>query len=141
MSATKLPILRGGVGGGGVGNSSSKLVKEKIKRCAKDSTLRFSLELEFVELLSNPWYLQHLAQNRYFEDDAFLKYIDYLQYWRKPEYVTYIRHPHSLYFLEMLQNKAFRDALLNPSYVALIHTNQYWHWYNFRYNRYTAHLN
>lgn len=31
-----------------------------------------------------------LAQNEYFEDPAFLGYLKYLQYWKKPEYVKYI---------------------------------------------------
>lgn len=31
-----------------------------------------------------------LAQQRYFEDPAFLNYLEYLQYWKKPEYAKYI---------------------------------------------------
>lgn len=32
-----------------------------------------------------------LAQNKYFEDTAFLNYLKYLEYWRRPEYAKYIR--------------------------------------------------
>lgn len=31
-----------------------------------------------------------LAQNRYFEDDAFLEYLKYLLYWRQPQYARFI---------------------------------------------------
>ena len=73
------------------------------------SPTRFTLELEFVELLANPMYLQRelkglarsryvltltmsadLAQNRYFDDPSFLNYIGYLQYWHQPEYIKYV---------------------------------------------------
>jgi mediator of RNA polymerase II transcription subunit 31 len=32
-----------------------------------------------------------LAQNKYLEDPAFLSYLKYLGYWRKPEYAQYIQ--------------------------------------------------
>jgi hypothetical protein len=32
-----------------------------------------------------------LAQNKYLEDKAFLNYLKYLEYWRQPQYATYIR--------------------------------------------------
>lgn len=47
---------------------------------------RFETELEFVQCLANVQYLHYLAQLRYFEDPAFVNYLEYLQYWRKPEY-------------------------------------------------------
>lgn len=31
-----------------------------------------------------------LAQNRYFEDLAFLNYLKYLQYWRQPAYAKFL---------------------------------------------------
>lgn len=43
-----------------------------------------------VQCLASPEYLNWLAQNRYFEDAAFLKYLDYLRYWKRQEYCTYI---------------------------------------------------
>ena len=35
-----------------------------------------------------PW--ADLAQNRYFEDEAFIGYLKYLKYWQRPEYIKYI---------------------------------------------------
>lgn len=31
-----------------------------------------------------------LAQNRYFEDEAFLRYLRYLQYWQEPQYAKFV---------------------------------------------------
>lgn len=101
---------------------------------------RFVLELEFIQCLANPHYLNcecvgtgslplslsvthaekqwagkqqarsnqltrcscplthwalhlcaGLAQNDYLKDKAFLNYLQYLEYWRRPEYAKYIR--------------------------------------------------
>lgn len=103
----------------------------------KDNDLRFTMELEFVELLANPYYLQSLAQNGLLNDDSpLIEYLQYLQYWTKPEYIKYLDHPHALYFLEILLESSFRKALLDPNYINLLHSQQYWHWRSYRYNRY-----
>jgi mediator of RNA polymerase II transcription subunit 31 len=31
-----------------------------------------------------------LAQNRYFEDEAFQNYLKYLQYWQQPQYARFV---------------------------------------------------
>lgn len=51
---------------------------------------RFELELEFVQSLANPHYLQALAQQGVMEDPSFVLYLDYLQYWNEPEYAKFI---------------------------------------------------
>ena len=51
---------------------------------------RFELELEFVQCLANPEYLNWLAQTQHFDDAAFVKFLAYLQYWHRPEYSHYI---------------------------------------------------
>jgi hypothetical protein len=56
-----------------------------------DPALRFRLELEFVESLADPHYLEYLARDNYFSDQAFVHYLDYLQYFKRPEYVVFIR--------------------------------------------------
>lgn len=76
-----------------------------------DDEQRFQIELEFVQCLANPWYLNRmlgerisqnkervdslcgcidLAQQQYFKDDAFIRYLEYLQYWKKPEYARFV---------------------------------------------------
>jgi len=98
-------------------------------------TDRFLLELEFVQCLANPTYIHYLAQNRYFEDEAFIGYLKYLKYWQRPEYIKYIIYPHCLFFLELLQNANFRNAMAHPANKELAHRQQYFFWKNYRNNR------
>ena len=55
-----------------------------------NDTRRFELELEFVQLLANPAYLTWLAQSDQLKDPALIRFLDYLQYWLRPEYAAYI---------------------------------------------------
>ncbi|KAI9720836.1 MAG: hypothetical protein M1812_002675 [Candelaria pacifica] len=55
---------------------------------------RFELELEFVQCLANPWYLNHLATQKLLDNTSFISYLDYLQYFKQPQYakfLTYVR--------------------------------------------------
>ncbi|XP_077236261.1 mediator of RNA polymerase II transcription subunit 31-like [Tasmannia lanceolata] len=100
-----------------------------------DGRQRFLLELEFVQCLANPTYIHYLAQNRYFEDEAFIGYLKYLQYWQQPEYIKFIMYPHCLFFLELLQNANFRNAMAHPGSKELAHRQQFFFWKNYRNNR------
>ncbi|VFR03259.1 unnamed protein product [Cuscuta campestris] len=124
--------------------SSSKEIDEtqdsssspkSIYKDPDDGRQRFLLELEFVQCLANPTYIHYLAQNRYFEDEAFIGYLKYLQYWQRPEYIKFIMYPHCLYFLELLQNANFRNAMAHPGNKELAHKQQFFFWKNYRNNR------
>lgn len=115
---------------------SDQKALRKIEFNAEEERLRFLLELEFLQALSNPNYLHWLATNRYFQDKAFLNYLEYLNYWRKPEYVKFIAYPYCLHFLELVQHERFRIDLLNPKFIEYIHRNTYYHWRDYKKNRY-----
>lgn len=68
---------------------------------------RFQIELEFVQSLANPDYLNYLAQRGYFKNQTFINYLKYLMYWKQPEYVKYITYPQCLALLELLQHENF----------------------------------
>ncbi|KAL6563059.1 hypothetical protein OROHE_005646 [Orobanche hederae] len=87
-----------------------------------------------LHLLSN-LHSRNLAQNRYFEDEAFIGYLKYLQYWQRPEYLKFIMYPHCLFFLELLQNANFRNAMAHPANKELAHRQQFYFWKNYRNNR------
>lgn len=74
---------------------------------------RFQTELEFVQSLANPNYLNFLAQRGYFKNPTFVNYLKYLTYWKEPEYCKYIIYPQCLSLLEMLQQEAFQKEILN----------------------------
>ncbi|KAI9664082.1 MAG: suppressor of hpr1 [Bathelium mastoideum] len=80
---------------------------------------RFELELEFVQALANPWYLNYLATQKYLDDPAFIAYLDYLQYFSQPKYLKYLSYPGpTLRTLELLQQERFRKDILMPNTVA-----------------------
>ena len=101
---------------------------------------RFTLELEFVLCLSNPFYLQYLATTYPHllnpplssitttnptapsDSDAalFSRYLSYLYtYWRTPQYSQYLTHPKAvLRNLQLLQSEEFRRDLIRPDVIA-----------------------
>jgi len=122
----------------GKGSSDSSPLPSIPKEPYKDpddGRQRFLLELEFIQCLANPTYIHYLAQNRYFDDEAFIGYLKYLQYWQRPEYIKFIMYPHCLFFLELLQNANFRSAMAHPTNKELAHRQQFFFWKNYRNNR------
>ena len=99
---------------------------------------RFTIELEFVLSLSNPYYLSHLASvyphllnapafdptstTAPPDSDAsrFAAYLAYLySYWRTPQYSKYLSHPGAvLRSLELLQQERFRKEIIRPHVIA-----------------------
>lgn len=103
---------------------------------------RFTLELEFVLSLANPYYLSHLAMNfpnllgTSAADDentdnsdgpsstsrdaqAFTAYLAYLySYWKTPEYAQFLTHPGAtLRALRLLQEETFRRDIIRPQVI------------------------
>lgn len=102
---------------------------------------RFTIELEFVLALANPYYLSHLAvtfphllsepasassvtkrKNAGTQDtpaQKFAAYVKYLHtYWKDPEYCRFLTHPGAtLRALELLQQEKFRKEIIMPSVI------------------------
>ncbi|RHZ45439.1 mediator of RNA polymerase II transcription subunit 31 [Aspergillus thermomutatus] len=100
---------------------------------------RFTLELEFVSSLANPYYLSHLAvtypnllgisksgddgntgnEASDPEAQAFAAYLAYLySYWKTPEYAQFLTHPGAtLRALRLLQEEAFRRDIIRPQVI------------------------
>lgn len=96
-----------------------------------DEGKRLLIELEFVQNLANPKYLSYLAQNGYFNQDCFINFLRYLQYWKNPEYAKLLVFPQCLSFLDTLINNAsFRRELLIPQFIDYIHQQQGLLWMN-----------
>jgi mediator of RNA polymerase II transcription subunit 31 len=96
---------------------------------------RFYVDLEFLQNLSNASYLQHLAQNGYFQREDFMNYLVYLRYWKRPEYTRFLLFPHSLAYLDaLIDNVDFRNELSLPGFIEFIHKQQGAHWLKGRYH-------
>lgn len=97
---------------------------------AEDKT-RFQIELEFVQCLANPIYLNFLAQRKYLQMPKFVAYLRYLQYWRQPEYAKYLRYPMCLHFLDLLQYEHFRKEISSSQAAKFIEDQQLLHWQHY----------
>lgn len=95
------------------------------------SKLRFQVELEFVQCLANPNYLNFLAQRGYMKDPCFVNYLSYLQYWKEPAYVPFIKYPICLYFLELLQHETFRKEIVSGQCVRFLDDQVILHWQHY----------
>jgi mediator of RNA polymerase II transcription subunit 31 len=90
---------------------------------------RFLIELEFIQNLSNPKYLNYLAQNGYLQQPEFLEFLKYLTYWKQPEYLKLLLFPQCLVFLEnLIKNPTFCRELAIPQFVEYVHAQQGSHW-------------
>lgn len=79
---------------------------------------RFEMELEFVQALGNPYYLQHLATRKLLSNPSFIAYLDYLQYWATQPYIKYLTYPApTLKALQLLQTERFRQDIISPDLV------------------------
>lgn len=90
---------------------------------------RFELELEFIQCLASPAYLHHLATTGVLQEEAFLEYLEYLQYWKKPEYTKFLSFPHCLYFLDLLlKSPTFRREMGQIPFRNFVHEQQFYSW-------------
>uniref|UniRef100_A0AAZ1WYZ2 Mediator of RNA polymerase II transcription subunit 31 n=1 Tax=Oreochromis aureus TaxID=47969 RepID=A0AAZ1WYZ2_OREAU len=109
------------------------LHKDNIQHILEEEQARnrFQLELEFVQCLANPNYLNFLAQRGILRDRSFINYLKYLLYWKEPEYAKFLKYPHCLHMLELLQYEHFRKELVNAQCAKFIDEQQLLHWQHY----------
>ena len=92
---------------------------------------RFRVELEFVQCLASPLYLEYLAQRDFFEDAKFLRYLEYLRYFERPAYAAFLEYPDCLTFLDLLLvSPKFRADIRGAGCRDWAHQAQYESWKN-----------
>ncbi|KAL7004749.1 suppressor of hpr1 [Cystobasidiomycetes sp. EMM_F5] len=94
---------------------------------------RFEADLEFVQCLANPFYLQTLAQQGVLSNPAFIQYLDYLAYFRRPSYSKFVHYPQCFHHLELLvESPAFREAIAQDASATELAKAQGEHWRTWR---------
>lgn len=78
--------------------------------------------------MSNPQYLNFLAQSKYLENEAFLNYLEYLEYWREAEYAKYLVYPNCLHVLSLLKEPRFREEILRADVAKMLMDDFYATW-------------
>ncbi|EMR10541.1 hypothetical protein PNEG_01249 [Pneumocystis murina B123] len=89
---------------------------------------RFEQELEFIQCLASPWYLNFLAQSKYLSCPVFLNYLKYLEYWRRPEYAQFLTYPICLYHLTLLNDEQFRIDISREDLARRMNDEIYYQW-------------
>uniref|UniRef100_A0A3Q2XYP5 Mediator of RNA polymerase II transcription subunit 31 n=1 Tax=Hippocampus comes TaxID=109280 RepID=A0A3Q2XYP5_HIPCM len=59
-----------------------------MKSIEEQARTRFQSELEFIQCLANPNYLNFLAQRGFLRERPFINYLKYLLYWKEPDYLV-----------------------------------------------------
>ncbi|KZT37291.1 SOH1-domain-containing protein [Sistotremastrum suecicum HHB10207 ss-3] len=126
MSAT--PSGAAGAGDGPAG-SEPQVVDAAVRA---ENRARFEIELEFVQALANPFYLQTLAQQNMLTQPAFINYLQYLQYWKEKDYARFIQYPHALHHLDLLQYETFRTEIAKDDWREFLNQKQFDHWRTWR---------
>ena len=89
----------------------------------------FISDLEFIQCLANPNYLEYLHKVGYYKDENFIKYLNHLLYFvDNTEYRKYITYSRCLIFLKLLQYEFFRNELGNPGFVKYLYDMSYSDW-------------
>jgi len=97
-----------------INNNNIENVENNSLENEQNQIFRFIQDLEFVQCLANPKYLDYLAVNNYFEEKEFINYIKYLQYFKNDiRYTKFITYSNSLIFLDLLQYEFFRKFIKN----------------------------
>uniref|UniRef100_A0A158PNJ4 Mediator of RNA polymerase II transcription subunit 31 n=1 Tax=Anisakis simplex TaxID=6269 RepID=A0A158PNJ4_ANISI len=107
---------------------------------SEEQKRRFEVECEFVQALSNPHYLNFLAQRGYFKEAYFINYLKYLLYWKRPEYARALKYPQCLHFLEAIQHSEFREAIACNANAKFIEEQQILQWQYYTRKRQRLHV-
>ncbi|KAF5153520.1 SOH1 family protein [Theileria parva strain Muguga] len=100
-----------------------------------EDNLRFGVELDFVQCLSDIYYLKHLFDKGYFNDENFRAYILYLQYWRTGHYIKFVEYAYCLKILELLLDKDFVNSLSSDLTVEALKYQIDNHWICFKHDK------
>lgn len=62
------------------------------------------------------------------ENEEFLRYLEYLEYWRKPEYAKYLIYPNCLHILSLLKEPRFRQEITRADLAKVFMDDFYMKW-------------
>jgi mediator of RNA polymerase II transcription subunit 31 len=94
---------------------------------SNEDLYRFFQEAEFVQALANIDYVLWLANEGCFTDPAFVNFLEYLLYFRIPEFSIHLSFPRGVQILELLVVPAVRQLLIEePMTFRRIVADQLW---------------
>ena len=80
---------------------------KSLKLSPNDLKTRVEEDIEFVNMLSNPFYIDFLIKHNYFEEETFLYYLKHLDYLKDQKMIKFIKYPIALKLLQNIQDTEF----------------------------------
>ena len=94
---------------------------------AKSEEIRFFQDAEFVQALSNIDYVLWIAKQGYFDQHAFMNYLEYLTYFKLPEYAIHLTYMRGIEVLDFVRDPKIRTLLKeDPLTLRRILMDQLW---------------
>lgn len=91
---------------------------------------KFEAELEFIQLLTNPYYLQYLHKEKFLHNPEFKKFLIYLEYWKEEPYCNFLIYPQCLSILDALNhNEEFLNKLDDEKIIEFIDEQLTGYWF------------
>ncbi|KAM0673190.1 suppressor of hpr1 [Gurleya vavrai] len=91
---------------------------------------RFERELEFIQTLCNPEYLQFLYQNDYFANKEFIDFLKYLRYWQTEPYRNFLLYSQCLEILELCLDEEYVKSFCDENTFLLLGQQLFCMWNN-----------
>ncbi|KAG7800239.1 hypothetical protein KL944_003812 [Ogataea haglerorum] len=78
------------------------------------------------EDLPTRWEIE--LETGFLEDEKFLNYLEYLEYWRRPEYAKQLVYPNCLHVLTMLKSPQFRKDIAKAELSSVLYNDMVERW-------------
>ncbi|PLW52028.1 hypothetical protein PCASD_02110 [Puccinia coronata f. sp. avenae] len=82
-------------------------------------------DLEFVQSLANPHFVQELTLNGILGSEAMINYLKHLKYFHEPDYAKFIRYPNSLKILDLLNSSPQFQTMMETQEHAQLLTDKF----------------
>ncbi|CAH7675256.1 SOH1-domain-containing protein [Phakopsora pachyrhizi] len=114
---------------------------EDLKLSKTENQIRFETDLEFVQSLANPHFVQELTLNGILKSECMINYLNHLKYFHQPNYSRFVRYPNALKILDLLNTSdQFRKMIENQECSQILTDKfiQHWIFLSGRLNRTTS---
>ncbi|KAH9472794.1 hypothetical protein MJO28_001344 [Puccinia striiformis f. sp. tritici] len=102
-------------------NSINAAHSPDLQQDKEANQVRFEEDLEFVQSLANPHFMQELTLNGTLRSETMINYLQYLKYFHDPNYARFVRYPNALKILDLLNNsEEFRTMIETQEHAQLL---------------------
>ncbi|MBW0513773.1 hypothetical protein O181_053488 [Austropuccinia psidii MF-1] len=98
---------------------------EKLKKAKEANQARFEEDLEFVQSLANPHFVQELTLNDTLRSETMINYLNYLKYFHDPDYARFVRYPNALKILDLLNTSEKFRTMIETQETAQLLTDKF----------------